>query len=151
MEAAVKKFVRKPFYVDAVEVTSQNLVEAAKWCSGEIRDDADRRVETELVESMVEGAAKLHIYVRVQNPKNLRYTQAHVGDFIVYTEKGGYKVYTRQAFKRSFEEVTAEEPSPEATEPIPGVDEPVDRSTVPMPTPEERAAERTGAQGPEEV
>ena len=100
MEAAVKKFVRKPFYVDAVEVTSQSLVEAAKWCSGEIRDDADRRVETELVESMVEGAAKLHIYVRVQ---------------------------------------------------IPGVDEPVDRSTVPMPTPEERAAERTGAQGPEEV
>lgn len=86
-----KKFVRKPLYVDAVRVTAGNFEEIAAWCQGEI------------LQSEGSGSRKKHIKVRVHNPKIPRQTQAFIGDWILYTERG-YKVYTNKAFNASFDE-----------------------------------------------
>ncbi len=85
-----EKYVRKPLFVDAVQVTAENMVEIANWCQGKIENyDADQ-VNTK------------YIHVRVHNPKNVRQTKAFVGDWLLYTERG-YKVYTQKAFTNSFD------------------------------------------------
>jgi hypothetical protein len=83
------KFVRKPLYVDAVQVTNANFTEVVEWCQGDIKETDDRQQ---------------YIRVRVVNPKNTRQTQAFVGDWILYTDRG-YKVYTTKAFRHSFDRV----------------------------------------------
>ncbi len=84
------KYVRKPLYVDAVQVTEENFADIARWCFGEISniDDSPRDPTSEI------EPTKQYIYVRVHNPKNPRQTKAFVGDWILYTERG-YK-FTRQ-------------------------------------------------------
>jgi hypothetical protein len=95
-----KKYVRKPLFVDAVQVTEQNFADIARWCFGEIGN---------IDESPVDRSAdiqptKQYIHVRVHNPKNPRQTKAFVGDWILYTERG-YKVYTTKAFQANFDPV----------------------------------------------
>ena len=82
-----QKFTRKPFEVDAMQITADNMAEVAKWCDGEIRNADD-------------GAQ--FIKVRVQNPMTERQTRGFVGDWILYSGRG-YKVYTEKAFRNSFE------------------------------------------------
>lgn len=90
-----QKYIRKPLYVDAVRITTANFEEIATWCQGEIQENGP--------------SGKKCIKVRVHNPKNVRQTQAVVGDWLLYTERG-YKVYTNKAFHASFDPVeTAEE------------------------------------------
>lgn len=91
------KYVRKPLYVEVVQVTEENFEDAARWCMGQIREDADPK----------------HIHVRVLNPKGARQTQARVGDWILHTEVG-YKVYTDKAFKENFD-VVESDPEPATT------------------------------------
>lgn len=83
-------YVRKPFYVDAVEVTAENMEEAAAWCGGRIwqSDNGDK-----------------YIKVHVHRPLNERQTKAFVGDHILKHDKA-FKVYTPKAFENSFEAVT---------------------------------------------
>jgi hypothetical protein len=85
--AAVKaeRYVRKPLYVDAVQVTEKNFKDLSKWCQGEIRSDGTNE----------------YIHVRVHTPKNARQTQAFVGDWLLYTDMG-YKVYSNKAFQENF-------------------------------------------------
>jgi hypothetical protein len=85
--AAVKalRYVRKPLYVDAVQVTEKNFKDLAKWCQGEIRSDGTNE----------------YLHVRVHTPKNARQTQAFVGDWLLYTDMG-YKVYSNKAFQENF-------------------------------------------------
>src|SRR3954462_3793369 len=97
------KYVRKPLYVDAVQVTEQNFVTIARWCFGEI-GNID---ETPVDKSAEAQPSKQYIHVRVHNPKNPRQTKAFVGDWILYTERG-YKVYTEKAFFASFEQVDSD-------------------------------------------
>lgn len=86
-----KKFIRKPFHIDAVEVTLANIEEVAKWVDGEVRtDDLGRYVK-----------------VRVHRPMNDRQTKAYVGDRVLYAGTG-YKVYNAKAFANSFEQVSDE-------------------------------------------
>lgn len=82
------KFARKPFYVDAVRVSETNIEEVAEWCSGKLD----------------EGPNGKFVQVEVYRPINDRQTQAHVGDWVLYTATG-YKVYMAKAFDRSFERV----------------------------------------------
>jgi hypothetical protein len=104
MAIATQKFVRKPLYVDAVQITLENFVEIAKWCHGEIRDYNDKP----LVGAEAENATiERYIHVRVHNPKNVRQQKAFIGDWLLYTDRG-YKVYTPKAFKGSFDEVPTE-------------------------------------------
>lgn len=98
------KFVRKPLFVDAVKITPGNFAHVSSWCQGEIRsleDDVEIKNYDELV-----PVEAFYIRVRVHNPKNVRQTQARVGDWLLYTDRG-YKVYTEKAFFASFEEAEA--------------------------------------------
>lgn len=99
-----KKFIRKPLYVDAVQITIENFNEVAKWCQGEVRDYQDNVLNDSRAEN---EAIERYIHVRVHNPKNVRQTKAYIGDWLLYTERG-YKVYTQKAFKNSFDEVPTE-------------------------------------------
>jgi hypothetical protein len=92
-----KKYVRKPFQIDAVQVTEDNMAEVAKWVQGDIRTDADN---------------KKYIKVRVHRPMNNRQTQAYAGDHVLYAGTG-FKVYTPKAFKDSFELAMDSEPLPD--------------------------------------
>lgn len=91
MSIVTTQFVRKPLFVNAVRITSDNFDEIAEWCQGEVKEG--------------EGSDKKHIKVRVYNPKNARptKTKAYVGDWLLHTDRG-YKVYADKAFIASFEE-----------------------------------------------
>jgi hypothetical protein len=99
MTIRTTKYVRKPLYVEAIQITRKNFEDLAKWCQGEIyhRDNHEKIEPDEGFDS--DG---MYIRIRVHNPKSIRQTQGFVGDWILYTERG-YKVYTQKAFKASFE------------------------------------------------
>lgn len=99
MGVATKRYIRKPLYVDAVRVTTQNFDEIAAWCEG--------KVDTGEVPPG-SGKKKKYIKVHVLQPKNVRQTMAYVGDWLLYTN-GNYKIYTNKAFKMAFDLVTEEE------------------------------------------
>jgi hypothetical protein len=100
------KFVRKPMFVDAVQVTTENFFDVATWCQGVVRT-ADGVPTEWQTEGVPEDLTSLHIHVRVQSPKNEKQTQARVGDWILYMDRGGYKVYTDRAFQHSFDDAMA--------------------------------------------
>ena len=85
-EMETQKAVRKPFRVDAIQVTEDNMEEVAIWCHGEIITEDGKRF----------------IKVSVHQPLNERQTRAHVTDWVLYASKG-YKVYTEKAMGRSFD------------------------------------------------
>lgn len=105
-----EKYVRKPLYVDVVQITTENMVEIAAWCQGEIRNN-DGSLD-------LSSPTAQHIHVRVHNPKNVRQTKAFAGDYLLYTERG-YKVYTEKAFRNSFELVPDEGKLVQDVEPVP--------------------------------
>ena len=88
------KYKRKSFEVEAVQVTAQNLQEAAKWCGGEVRFENNNL-----------DIDSAYIKVKVRRPLNEKQTRAAVGDWILLSESG-YKVYTSRAFESSFVEAT---------------------------------------------
>jgi len=87
MTIQTRKFARKPYYVDEIQVTEENMEAVAEWCGGDIR--------------RLHG--KKYINVQVERPLNKRQTRAFVGDHILFA--GGYKVYPDRAFEKSFEPV----------------------------------------------
>jgi hypothetical protein len=89
------KYVRKPLYVEAVQVTEGNFDEMVAWCNG--------AVEIE------EGNGKKFIRIWVHNPMGPRQTKAFVGDWILRHQKG-FKIYTQKAFEASFDEVPVTTP-----------------------------------------
>lgn len=104
MAIKTTRYIRKPLFVDAVKVTPDNFLEIADWCQGEIHDlENDHRLKRG--QALSGPAESYYIRVRVHHPKSVRQTQARVGDWILYTDRG-YKVYTEKAFFNSFEEHT---------------------------------------------
>lgn len=94
-----KKFVRKRFEVEAVQVTVENFAEVVRWCGGiDVRD------------SFAAPDDKSYIKVPVRRPMNARQTKAFVGDWVLHSENTqGFKVFTEKAFAANFEtEVVAE-------------------------------------------
>lgn len=93
MTIKTEKFVRKPFEIEAVQVTAQNINEVAAWCKGKV--------------VLPDGTPGPHfIKVDVKNPLTERQTKAFVGDWVLFSGKGGYKVYTNKGFEISFEPST---------------------------------------------
>jgi hypothetical protein len=91
MAIETQKFIRKPLYVEAVQITRTNFDAVVAWCQGEVtQDDVPGR-----------GRSKKYIKLDVHQPKNVRQTKGKVGDWILKTEKG-YKIYTDKAFHESF-------------------------------------------------
>lgn len=88
------KFIRKPFEVEGVQVTDENIADVAAWCQGEVKTDTPD--------------SSKYIKVRVIRVINERQTQAFVGDWVLYAGTG-YKVYTDKAFKKSFVSADTEE------------------------------------------
>ena len=105
-ETMTKKYVRKPLFVDAVQVTEDNFEIVVRWCVGEVRNIDETSVDI----TLNIDPTKQYIHVRVHNPKNPRQTKAFVGDWILYTERG-YKVYTTKAFQANFDLVDEESDS----------------------------------------
>lgn len=93
-----EKYIRKPLIVDAVQVTEENFSIVKRWCLGQVRNNDESPVDP----TADLDPKKQYIRVRVNNPKNSRQTKAYLGDWILYTEMGGYKVYSPKAFEQNF-------------------------------------------------
>lgn len=87
-DLVIAKYVRKPFEVEAVLVTEENMTKAAAWCEGDIRETT-------------EGVK--YIKVQVYRPANVRQTRAFAGDWILQSGKDYFKVFMQKPFESSFE------------------------------------------------
>lgn len=85
MEA--QRYVRKPMFVEAIQVTKDNFREIAKWCNGTAYESSDG-----------------HITVRVLHTrsKTIPRTKAFLGDWVLSSENG-FRVYTNSAFEKAFD------------------------------------------------
>lgn len=110
----IKKYIRKPLYVDAVRVTEQNFDDLVAWCNGSVETEGKKRF----------------IRVRVNTPKIPRQTQAFVGDWLLWTERSGFKVYTNRAFHFSFDPVVGEEERVTTPQPGPTGPDPVEHAAA---------------------
>lgn len=100
MTLKIEQYTRKPFPVDAVQVTEENLNEVAKWCGGDIHTST-KTLRNDAGEET--GKIKLpFIKVDVHRPLNDRQTKAFVGDWVLKSDSG-FKVYTLKAFDNSFQ------------------------------------------------
>lgn len=86
MTVVAERYQSRPFEVDAVHVTADNFDDCARWCGSTIAEEGDSRF----------------IRVRVNKPMRPRQSKAFVGDWILYSENYGYKVYTDGAFRKLF-------------------------------------------------
>lgn len=89
------KYVRKPFEVQAVQVTEENFEAVAAWCGGTIVTARAPKEDDGVAEE------KRYIKVNVSRPLNERQTQAYVGDWLLEAERG-LKVYADGPFTRNF-------------------------------------------------
>lgn len=84
----VDKYQRRPFFVEAVKVTVDNMREVAEWCNG----------------SIIETTKETYIKVKVKRPTNHRQTTALIGDWVLSSEYG-YKVFSPRNFDLKFAKV----------------------------------------------
>lgn len=84
-------FERRPFDVQAVQVTPDNMAEIAKWCRGEVLENSDKG----------EQLSRKYITARTTNPRDKRQTQAYLGDWVVKSGNS-FKFYTPSAFAKNF-------------------------------------------------
>ncbi len=97
MKIQTQKYVKKPLFVDAVQVTEENFTAMADWCQGKIKNASDGQDASGEI-----NPASCYIHVRVHSPRTPRQTRAFVGDWLLYTDRG-YKVYNTAAFEESFD------------------------------------------------
>lgn len=96
MSITTQRFVRKPYHVDAVQVTGANMEELASWCGGEVKS-----FEPPVTEGQ-EPRTVYYVAVPVIRPQKIRQTQAFANDWILRAFNGSFKVYTPKAFKAEF-------------------------------------------------
>lgn len=93
-----QQYQRKPIMVEAVRVTEENFFDVAQWCQGAI---VSSEKGNRSLDELKQDKGKF-IKVRVINPQRVRQTKAYVGDWVLYSEYNGYKVYTNGAFENAF-------------------------------------------------
>lgn len=98
------RYVKKPLFVEAVQVTRSNFSSVVKWCDG--------KVKTERPDHNDKPNQK-YIKLQTHNPINTRQTKAYIGDWILKTDRG-VKVYTQKAFTESFDLAQPKDRSVEA-------------------------------------
>jgi hypothetical protein len=104
----INRFMRKTFYVDAVQVTETNLHFVADWCDGKVKTLNQEDAKNWNTPARIGNP---YVKVKVNRPFSMRQTAAFVGDWVVKvtntTRDGGTvdscRVYTNGAFNRSFE------------------------------------------------
>jgi hypothetical protein len=89
MSLNIQDYERKPFPVKAVQVTEENMAEVKEWCKGT------------LVNFNGNQGRGSYIAVPAYRALNERQTQAHVTDYVVFTNNQ-FKVYTEQSFNKTF-------------------------------------------------
>lgn len=99
-----KKYQRKPFPVNAIQVTNENFEQVAAWCGGSIVTVHEPEGKND---HLFPFEAKSFIQVDVARPLTKRQTEAYIGDWILYAAKG-FKVYANRPFLKNFEEVPEE-------------------------------------------
>ncbi len=90
-----EKYVRKPFYVEAVRVTAENMAEVASWCGGTIEHQLPTNVRPEFD----------YIKVNVERPTHPRQTMAAIGNWVLRVGTS-FKVYTNTSFMSTFDKVS---------------------------------------------
>ncbi|QAU06776.1 hypothetical protein SEA_OLGASCLOVER_71 [Gordonia phage OlgasClover] len=95
-------FQRKPFQVEAVQITEENFEKVASWCGGSIATIEERGNTPNKP-----GRVKRYIQVGVSRPMTRRQSEAYVGDWILYAPQG-FKVYANRPFLKNFETVPQE-------------------------------------------
>lgn len=75
----------KPVYVEAHQVTIDNLEEMAEWCNGKI-----------LFINMMRGARQVELN------KESGYTRAEIGDWIVKESAFHFRAYSPDGFDRKY-------------------------------------------------
>lgn len=90
-------YYRKPFPVQGVQVTLDNMNEVAAWCKGEVLTTPPRSA------SAGSTGQKTYIKVPVSHPKNVKQTTAFPGDWVLAAGYGSFKVYTNTAFNNTFD------------------------------------------------
>lgn len=99
-----KKFQRKPFQVEAIQVTEENFEKVAEWCGGAIVTVQEPHHGDG---HLFPFEPKRYIQVDVARPLTKRQTEAYVGDWILFASKG-FKVYANRPFLKNFEETPEE-------------------------------------------
>lgn len=99
MSIKTEGYSRKPFHVDAVQITAENMKEVAAWCAGEIRTGT--KVIRNDDNKIVDRKEVLFVKVGVHRPLNERQTKGYVGDWVLLSDSG-FKVYTGHAFEKAF-------------------------------------------------
>lgn len=100
MSIKTEGYSRKPFHVDSVQVTVENMEEVAAWCAGEIR--TGKKVIRDENNKIIDRKDVLFIKVDILRPLHERQTKAHYGDWVLLSDSG-FKVYTGHAFEKAFE------------------------------------------------
>jgi len=98
IQVDVKKYNRKPFVVEAVQVFTANMDELAEWCSGSVETTKTPTFLKELVKT----STVKFVHVPVKNTTDERQTRAFSTDWIV-KQGDSFKVYPCKAFLRTFE------------------------------------------------
>jgi hypothetical protein len=90
MSLNIQKYQRKPFTIDAIQVTVDNMQEVAEWCGGEI-----------IIEKQ---GGRLVQYIKVDVPHAIseRQKKAFVQDWVLKTGES-IKCYSSRAFPKNFE------------------------------------------------
>lgn len=96
-----KKFSRRPFVVEAVQVTEENFEAVAEWCGGSIVR-VQEPVQT-TIPDLGTSTERRFISVEVSRPLSRRQTEAYVGDWVLYASRG-FKVYANRPFMKNFVE-----------------------------------------------
>lgn len=96
----ITQYTRKPFPVDAVEVTLANIDEVAQWCKGTIEQEPTRILGTETLLPVIK--------INGQGENRGKVFTATLGCYIVDL-KGSYRVYKPAQFDASFDKVSTDE------------------------------------------
>lgn len=83
-----QKYDKKPFSVEAVRVTQENLMAVLEWCAG--------------VLFPASGKLGPFVKVEVRRPISERQTRAYIGDWVLKAGSG-FKVYNDRAFFEAFQ------------------------------------------------
>ena len=92
MSVAVEVWQRKPFFVEAVQVTEENIEAIAEWCNGRLTP----------IKNEGNGNPVSFIKVHVKNPMTARQTKAFVNDWVLRSGDS-FKVYKHESFLKVFD------------------------------------------------
>ena len=104
MELTPVRLARRVFYVDAIQVTDQNMDTVAGWCGGKIGTITTKDSSTRCIK------------VDVPRAQNDRQRMAFIGDWIL-SNGAGFKVYQNRALFKDFHRVVEEPVSPSPYDP----------------------------------